>query len=1050
MRSAPHQFNWTTCRNLLLLAAAYALTGRMAMLLAVPPGYAMALYPPAGIALGIVLAGGYALAPGVALGSFVLNLWIGWETSGHIGVVDMLVPAMLGMGATLQALCGVWLVRRFVGYPSSLSREWHVLLFLVLGGPVASLVNASIGTGTLLQAGIINKANFLSNWATWWVGDTLGVLVITPLLLIAFGEPRSIWRSRRFNVGIPLLVSLFVVVTAFIFVRNMEQERLEREFREEAVNAARSLQTRLNFHSEMVKIMERLFASSDHVSPEDFHIFVSSAQARYPTLQALEWIPRVHDSERSSFEAAARTDGDAEFAIKESTADGSLVPATRRDDYFPVFYVEPRQPNLRAIGFDLGSSPSRRKALEKARDTGLTVASEPLDLVQTAPGLSRAGELLVMAVYERGAKLDTVEQRRKAFRGIVLSVVRIDDLIKQVFPEAELEQIRFRLFDAIAPGNTSVIYDSLDTLQASSFGVSQQARLLFGERQYNFIAQPSAAYWDNHRSWAAWWMLVGGLFFTSLLGMYLLITSAQAYRVDALVKRRTQELLESQGKLRENATLLQAVMDSIPSCIYVRDTGGLFLYVNKQYERIFRRNNQKVISRTLDNDQLHAQDIAAQSPGDERLRRMEITTERDGARITHLLERAPLRNEKGDIYGICGVATDITQNKLNEEDMQNLNRQLEATTSLQNAILNSANFSIISTDVEGVIQVFNVGAQRMLGYSADEMVGRRTPEIIHDRSEVAERAAVLSHELGRAIAPGFEVFVARARSGVADEHEWTYVRKDGSRIPVMLSVTGLRNDRQELTGFLGVAYDLTERKKIESMKSEFISTVSHELRTPLTAIHGALDLLAAGVVGEIQPDIRTLLDIANEDCNRLVRLVNDILDAEKIESGNMHFHMVEQNLRPQIERAVFATQPYADQYHVRFALPGDEADCLVKIDADRIVQVLINLLSNAAKYSPPGGVVEIRVMQEAGRVRVAVIDHGEGVPEKFHDRIFQKFAQADSSDSRKKGGTGLGLSICKAIIEKHFGYIDFRSTPGAGSEFFFELNLVAAKQAEAA
>jgi signal transduction histidine kinase len=262
-------------------------------------------------------------------------------------------------------------------------------------------------------------------------------------------------------------------------------------------------------------------------------------------------------------------------------------------------------------------------------------------------------------------------------------------------------------------------------------------------------------------------------------------------------------------------------------------------------------------------------------------------------------------------------------------------------------------------------------------------------------------------------------------------------------------MTDLRNEKQELTGFLGVAYDLTERKKIENMKSEFISTVSHELRTPLTSIHGALDLLAAGVAGELQPDVRTLLDIANEDCNRLVRLVNDILDAEKIASGNMRFDMAVQPLRPLLDQAIAATQAYAAQYGVSFALEAD-AGCRVRADADRIIQVMINLLSNAAKYSHFGTIVRVRLTETEGGVRVSVIDRGEGIPDEFHDRIFQRFAQADGSDSRKKSGTGLGLSICKAIIEKHRGHISFRSTPGVGSEFYFELPVVEASREIAA
>ena len=182
----------------------------------------------------------------------------------------------------------------------------------------------------------------------------------------------------------------------------------------------------------------------------------------------------------------------------------------------------------------------------------------------------------------------------------------------------------------------------------------------------------------------------------------------------------------------------------------------------------------------------------------------------DGLR-TYLVVRSPLFNEQGKVYGACGVGTDITQRKLDEEAMRELNRQLSSTTSLQHAILNGANFAIISVDLDGVIRLFSLGAQRMLGYETHEVANKQTPPILHDRDEVAARAQQLSIELGRPVEPGIDVFVTKARDGMADEHEWTLIHKNGRRFPVMLSVTGLWDEQLQLSGFVGIAYDLTER-----------------------------------------------------------------------------------------------------------------------------------------------------------------------------------------------------------------------------------------------
>lgn len=511
---------------------------------------------------------------------------------------------------------------------------------------------------------------------------------------------------------------------------------------------------------------------------------------------------------------------------------------------------------------------------------------------------------------------------------------------------------------------------------------------------------------------------------------------------------------DAERKLLENSELLRTVMGSTSSFVYVRDMTGRFLFVNREYERVFGFAPGQVIDRKIDD--VFPPHLARYNYGMDRQvidggpggRREDEVRLNDGEQI-FLVVRAPLVNEKGVVYGVCGVGTDITLRKRAEEAMQVLNRQLSETTGLQQAILDSANFSIIATDERGVIRMFNNAAQRMLGYTAEELIGQATPEVLHDREELAARAKRLSIELGRPVHPGLEALVARARDGRADEQEWSYVRKDGSSLPVMLSVTTIRNAQQEITGYLGIAYDMTERKKTEQIKNEFISTVSHELRTPLTSIRGSLGLLTGGVAGDIPLRAKSLLDIANNNCERLVRLINDILDIEKIESGHMRFEMARQRMLPLVEHALAATQHYAEQYQVHFKLQADTSDAHVAVDGDRMVQVIVNLLSNAAKFSPPGSNVEVRLAQLPGCVRLSVIDHGEGIDPAFRERIFQKFAQADSSDTRQKGGTGLGLSISRAIVDRHHGRINFNSTRGVGSEFYVELPL-ALHAAEAA
>ncbi|MDG4582789.1 MAG: PAS domain S-box protein [Candidatus Competibacter sp.] len=493
--------------------------------------------------------------------------------------------------------------------------------------------------------------------------------------------------------------------------------------------------------------------------------------------------------------------------------------------------------------------------------------------------------------------------------------------------------------------------------------------------------------------------------------------------------------------LRHWEHYLHTVLNTVIDGVITIDERGIIQSFNRAAERIFSYTAAEVIGKNVNMlmpEPYHSEHdgylTRYQATGEARIigiGREVVGRRRDGSTFpmdlavgAAMLEGAPL---------FTGVVRDLSER-------QQAERRLDEISRLRQAILDSANVFIISTDTEGVIRIFNKAAQRMLGYTEEEMVGNATPALIHDLGEVTAHAKALSKELGCPIEPGFEVFVAKPRRGQADENEWTYIRKDGSRFPVLLTVTALRDPHGEITGFLGIGSDITERKKVERMKSEFVSTVSHELRTPLTSIRGALGLILGKASAGLSAKVRQLLETANRNSERLTLLINDILDLEKIESGRLEFIFKPLDLSALARQALAANEGYAQQHGVRLRLSEDVSQATVWGDEHRLLQVFANLLSNAIKYSSEGGAVVISVQPtDNARFRVCVKDRGRGIPAAFRDRIFQRFAQADSSDTREKGGTGLGLSITKAIVERHGGCIDYHSQEGVSTEFFFEL-----------
>ncbi|MCJ2188122.1 ATP-binding protein [Novosphingobium beihaiensis] len=345
----------------------------------------------------------------------------------------------------------------------------------------------------------------------------------------------------------------------------------------------------------------------------------------------------------------------------------------------------------------------------------------------------------------------------------------------------------------------------------------------------------------------------------------------------------------------------------------------------------------------------------------------------------------------------------------------------------QKAILESAMDGIVTIEPGGAIEAVNAATLRMFGYDPGELDSRDFGILLADQPPIGQIAEELS-ELGLEDDPeGVTLEIAARRSG-------------GSEFPMEMAISvavlneGLR--------YVAVIRDITERKRVEQLKSDFVSTVTHELRTPLTSIAGALGLLEGGGGGPLNERASRLITIAHSNADRLVRLINDILDIEKIESGNMPFNLRELDLTAAVRASVEENRSYAAKFGAHISLSAPMTPMVVSADRDRLAQVFTNLLSNAAKYSPPDGTVQVTIGPHGGFHRVTIADEGPGIPEDFQDQIFSKFAQADSSSSRAKGGTGLGLSIVREIVTRLGGEVSFDTKPGQGTRFHIDLPAV--------
>lgn len=372
-----------------------------------------------------------------------------------------------------------------------------------------------------------------------------------------------------------------------------------------------------------------------------------------------------------------------------------------------------------------------------------------------------------------------------------------------------------------------------------------------------------------------------------------------------------------------------------------------------------------------------------------------------------------------DEIGLLTKSIDHMRHKI-QSTLDELTNKEKMTRS----ILETAPDAIITMNKDGIINSFNPGAEKLFQYSAKEIIGKNVTRLMPD-------------ELSKHHDKYVSDFNTSTSTTIGKNRELKGMRKDGTLFPIEITINVNLIEGEHL--FTGVLRDITERKKIEKLKSDFIATVSHELRTPLTAIKGSMDIITKGLDLDLPEKAQSMLDVTNRNVERLLTLINDILDISKLESGEINFFIEPIEIIPFLEHAIEINQEYAAKFNTSFKCTQNNHDVIVQVDKNRLMQVMSNLLSNAAKYSRANIPVEIFTSINNESVSVNIKNYGAGIPEEFQDRLFEKFTQSDSGDTRQVGGTGLGLSISKMIIENLGGTIGFSTIKNQETTFYFKL-----------
>lgn len=490
------------------------------------------------------------------------------------------------------------------------------------------------------------------------------------------------------------------------------------------------------------------------------------------------------------------------------------------------------------------------------------------------------------------------------------------------------------------------------------------------------------------------------------------------------LKQNEAELKAALAKLQQSeleARRLSVVADRTKSMVTILDEDGRVEWVNPAFTEITGYSIEEIsgkdprsIMHGANTDQSVVRAVDKDIEQGKSVSRTILHYKKNGEPIWVEFERQAIRDTDGTVIQHMIVAHDVSEHVTATEVLA------ERAESIR-AILDTVVDAIITIDSNGVILTFNPAAERMFGTRRKDILGKNVSILMSGQHHANHPRYIASYLTGH------------TKNVIGKNREFTAIKADGTIFPIELAVgemfvgTSLR--------FVGIIRDISERKQLERIKREFISTVSHELKTPLTSIIGALGLARSGVVGTFTEQMQEIIDIAYRNSERLGTLVADILDIEKIEAGQMSYDRQESNLDQLISDCVVSMQPYSAKFGVSLKICGTAEDPIFTGDSNRITQVITNLISNAVKFSKSGQQVKISAESTEDTITFSVMDQGEGIPKELQEKIFTRFFRVDSADDRHSSGTGLGLSICRPIAEAHGGTISVQSSPGTGSTF---------------
>lgn len=1013
--SSHYQQSLQTIYRNILLAVAYILLGKLGLMLAVPPGYATVIWPPSGLALGMLLLHGLRLWPGIFIGSFLLNAGF-FETPffASMDVTKFLLAAIIATGSTLQACVGREFIRRFFGLPLSFNRVPQIFLFIIVAGPLSCIIAASIGVSGLYLTGSILIGQIWQNLVTWWAGDILGIWILLPLILIIPGKQNKlIWRGGAVGtlstLGLLLLI-VPLVLTFYVWKITTEYtyEKNNAHFETLIKENERAFIYRLESYKNALLSGASFFSVYENVTREQWKDYVQTLdiQKNFPGMGGMGYIQDVSALGLDSYINKQRETVPGFKVLYENSLGSSFI----------VTYIEPSI-NYGALGLNIAYEKNRYQAALLARDTGRAVITKKITLLNDTD--QATGFLLLQPIYQKYAIPDTVERRRASFLGWVFAPFNISNFMSS-FSQIKSQLFHLKIYEGTEASIGNLVFDSRPASEVnvdakSSYTFTHNISIL--QQNWILVWSSTTEFDASVKSIEPLIVMIGGLSLSFMFAIFLLMLTQREKTVQKLVQQKTREIVSNKDQLR-------LLIQHTPAAVAMLDKDMRYIMASNRWMTDYNLKDRNIVGLShydvfpeIKNMPEWIEIHKRVQSGEIHTKEEHLWTRADGVNEWIRYDLHPWVNANDEIGGIVMFTEVITKRKEMEE-------ALKASEETFRSAMEYSPIGIALLYPNGRWMKANKALCNFLGFEEKDLLQIDFQILTHP------------DDLEKGLEKVQDVLSGKIQTY---QMEKRYIHKNGHILWGILSVALVRDSNGAPKYFVAQIHDITELKEIARLKDEFISVVSHELRTPVTSINLSLNMLESSIEENASSDVKNLIDMALRNCARLMHMVNDVLDLRKISVGKMTYDMKEENLAKLVHQVVKDNGSIATYHNVTFLIEPKAGPVRVIVDTHRFSQVITNFLSNAAKFTTPGDIIRIYWDVKVDSVVLFVEDHGQGIPEDFKKHIFEKFSQADSSMTRKTQGSGLGLHISKEMIENMGGTIGFTSIEGRGTAFWVEL-----------